>query len=379
MSPRICGYASVSTLLRIRFDMWPSNSNGPRMRWLQHRPGPAVDAKSDTSTLPTPGNEPGIVAASVYANGRRVSDVSIEQAGEWAKRPGHVVWIGLFEPSYELLARVQAQFDLHPLAIEDAGKAHQHPKLELYGDALFIVARTAQIVHERIGFGETHIFMGRGYVVTVRHGASTSYAAVRERCESCPTVLSRGEHYILYAILDFIVDNYMPVVETIHDEVEALEDRVFESSLGKSDVQRLYMLRRDLLKLRNAAAPLVNVCRRLEHAEVVSVEPAMQPLFRDVTDHVLRVQEEIDMLREVLAFAFEASLMSGQAEHSGITRRLAAWAAILAVPTAIAGIYGMNFEHMPELKWAYGYFLVIGVIATICGTLYLRLRHNGWL
>jgi magnesium transporter len=241
------------------------------------------------------------------------------------------------------------------------------------------VARTAQIVDGRIGFGETHIFIGRGYVVTVRHGASTSYTAVRERCESCPTVLSRGEHYILYAILDFIVDNYMPVVEAIHDEVEAIEDRVFESRLEKADVQRLYMLRRDLLKARNAAGPLVHVCRRLEHAEVMSIEPAMQPLFRDVTDHVRRVEEEIDMLREVLAFAFEASLMSGQAEQSSITRRLAAWAAILAVPTAIAGIYGMNFAYMPELKWDYGYFLVIGLIATICVTLFLRLRHYGWL
>jgi magnesium transporter len=338
-----------------------------------------VDAKLETVTPTRPGSEPGIVAASVYAGGRRVTDVSIEQAGEWSKRPGHVVWIGLFEPSYELLARVQAQFDLHALAIEDAGKPHQQPKIEQYGDALFIVARTAQIVDQRIGFGETHIFVGRGYVVTVRHGASTSYAAVRERCESCPTVLSRGEHYILYAILDFIVDNYMPVVETIHDEVEAIEDRVFEKSLDKANVQRLYMLRRDLLKLRNAAVPLVNVCRRLEHAEAVPIEPAMQPLFRDVTDHVRRVQEEIDMLREVLAFAFEASLMSGQAEQSSITRRLAAWAAILAVPTAIAGIYGMNFEHMPETKWAYGYFVVIGVIAAICVTLFLRLRRNGWL
>jgi magnesium transporter len=274
---------------------------------------------------------------------------------------------------------VQAQFDLHPLAIEDAGKPHQHPKLEQYGEALFIVARTAQIVDERIAFGETHIFVGHGYVVTVRHGASSSYASVRVRCESCPTVLSRGEHYILYAILDFIVDNYMPVVETIHDEVEAIEDRVFDSVLNKADAQRLYMLRRDLLRLRNAAAPLVNVCRRLEHAEVMSIDPAMQPLFRDVTDHVRRVQEEIDVLREVLAFAFEANLMNGQAEQTSITRRLAAWAAILAVPTAIAGIYGMNFEYMPELKMGYGYFLVLGGIAAICITLYARLRHYGWL
>jgi magnesium transporter len=338
-----------------------------------------MDDKTASTTFGSSRSEPGVIAAGVYASGRRVADIAIEDAREWSRRLGHVVWIGLYEPSLELLARVQAQFDLHPLAIEDAGKPHQHPKLEQYGEALFIVARTAQIVNERIGFGETHIFIGRGYVVTVRHGASTPYTAVHERCESCPTVLSRGEHYILYAILDFIVDNYMPVVETIHDEVEALEDRVFEKSLEKADVQRLYMLRRDLLKLRNAAAPLVNVCRRLEHAEVMSIEPAMQPLFRDVTDHVRRVQEEIDMLREVLAFAFEASLMSGQAEQSSVTRRLAAWAAILAVPTAIAGIYGMNFKHMPELNWTYGYFLVIGAIATICVTLYLRLRHYGWL
>jgi magnesium transporter len=338
-----------------------------------------MDDKTASTTFSSPHGEPGVIAAGVYAGGKRVADITIDDAREWSRRPSHVVWIGLYEPSVELLARVQAQFDLHPLAIEDASKAHQHPKLEQYGEALFIVARTAQIVDERIGFGETHIFIGHGYVVTVRHGASTSYAAVRERCESCPSVLSRGEHYILYAILDFIVDNYMPVVETIHDEVEAIEDRVFEKSLDKPDVQRLYMLRRDLLKLRNAAAPLVNVCRRLEHAEVMSIEPAMQPLFRDVTDHVRRVQEEIDMLREVLAFAFEASLMSGQAEQTSITRRLAAWAAILAVPTAIAGIYGMNFEYMPELKWNYGYFLVIGAIATICVTLYLRLRHYRWL
>jgi magnesium transporter len=338
-----------------------------------------VDAKTPSSRIDEAGRTPEIVAASVYAHGKRVADVAIDEAGEWAKRPGHLVWIGLFEPSYELLARVQAQFDLHPLAIEDAGKAHQHPKIEQYGEALFVVARTAQLVEGRIAFGETHIFIGRGYVVTVRHGASTSYAAVRKRCESCPTVLSHGEHYVLYAIIDFIVDNYMPVVATIHEEVEAIEDRVFASVLNKADGERLYMLRRDLLRLRNAAAPLVNVCRRLEHAEVMSVDATMQPLFRDVTDHVLRVQEEIDMLREVLAFAFEASLLNGQAEQTNITRRLAAWAAILAVPTAIAGIYGMNFEFMPELKWTYGYFLVLGAVAAICGTLYVRLKHYGWL
>jgi magnesium transporter len=308
-----------------------------------------------------------------------MADIAIDDAGEWSKKPGHVVWIGLFEPGRELLGRLQAQLGLHDLAIEDAGKAHQHPKIEQYGDSLFIVARTAQIVEGKIAFGETHLFVGRGYVDSVRHGASASYSAVRERCESCPTTLSHGEDYILYAILDFIVDNYMPVVEAVRREVDLIEDRVFKGPLPTSEVQHLYTLRRELLHLRNAAAPLAEVCRRLEHAEVMQIDQEMQPLFRDVTDHVNRVKEEVDALREVLAFTFEASLMVGQAQQTAITRRLAAWAAILAVPTAVAGIYGMNFEHMPELKWQYGYYIVLCAIAAICGTVYWRLRRNGWL
>jgi magnesium transporter len=349
--------------------------NNPR----KGRTRKAVDAPTQPSTVSQGDSEAGVVASSVYAGGRRVKDIAIEEAGEWSKRPGHVVWIGLLEPSADLLQRLQAQLGLHYLAIEDARNAHQHPKVEQYGDALFVVARTAQLIDGRIAVGETHLFVGRGYVVSVRHGASRSYAPVRERCESCPTAFSEGEDYILYAILDFIVDNYMPVLETLHAEVEEIEDSVFSKPAEQVDVQRLYMMRRDLLRLRNAVVPLVEVCRRLEHAEVMALDAAMQPLFRDVTDHVLRVQEEIDALREVLAFAFEASLMRGQAQQTAITRKLAAWAAILAVPTAIAGIYGMNFEHMPELKWTYGYFLVIGVIAAICGTLYWLFRRNGWI
>jgi magnesium transporter len=325
------------------------------------------------------GNEPGVVAASVYAGGRRVADISIEDAGQWSRKAGHVVWIGLLEPAHELLQRVQGQFDLHPLAIEDAGKAHQHPKLEQYGEALFIVARTAQMVEGQVAFGETHIFVGQGYVVSVRHGASTSYAAVRERCEACPTILARGEDYILYAILDFIVDNYMPVVEVVQSEVDALEEGLLHRTLHLVEIDRLYTLRRELLRLRKAVAPLVDVCHRLEHAEVLPIDSQMQPLFRDVSDHIRRVQEDIDSLREVLAFAFEANLMAGQAQQTAITRKLAAWAAILAVPTAVAGIYGMNFDHMPELGWTYGYYVVIGVILSVCTVLYLRFRRSGWL
>jgi magnesium transporter len=326
-----------------------------------------------------PREVPGLVAAAVYAEGRRVADIAIEDARSWSRRPGHVVWIGLHEPAESLLRQIQGQFGLHDLAIEDAGKAHQRPKLDQYDDGLFVVARTAQVLDGGIEFGETHIFVGEGYVVSVRHGASVSYANVRRRCESSPSALSHGEDYILYAILDYIVDNYMPVVEAIQGEVEAIEDGILNRRSSQKEVERSYQLRRDLLRLRNAIVPLAEVCRRLEHGDLPAIDLALQPLFRDVTDHVRRVQEEIESLREVLAFAFEASLMTGQSQQTEITRKLAAWAAILAVPTAIAGIYGMNFKHMPELDWAYGYQAVIAVILLVCGFLYWRFRRDKWL
>ncbi|MBN9241788.1 MAG: magnesium and cobalt transport protein CorA [Mesorhizobium sp.] len=321
----------------------------------------------------------GVIACGAYASGRRVADIAIEEAGEWAAKDGHVVWIGLLEPSGDLLARVQAQFHLHDLAIEDAEHPHQRPKLEQYGEALFIVARTAQLIDRRVTFGETHLFVGKGYIVSVRHGPSTSYTAVRQHWESCPHALAKGEDFVLYAILDFIVDNYMPVLEQIEDEVEEIEDKVLVKPMSPSDIERLYMLRRDLLRLRNAALPLVEVCRRLTSAELPQIQPGMHPLFRDVTDHIRTVQEKIDSLREVLAFAFEASLLVGQSQETAISKKLASWAAILAVPTAFAGIYGMNFTDMPELHMEYGYPAVLTVIAAICLFLYWRFRKNGWL
>ncbi len=335
------------------------------------------DEREEAVREPSP--EPGVVAASVYAGGKRLSGIAIEEAGRWSREPGHFVWIGLLEPSEDLLRRVQTQFGLHDLAIEDAAQAHQAPKLEQYGDDAFIVARTAQMVGDRIGFGETHLFVGKGHVVSVRHGPSTSYGFVRQRCESCRVVLSRGEHYILYAILDFIVDQYFPVLQAVHAEVDVIEDMVFGEKCEGVDVKRLYMLRRDLLRLRNAALPLADVCVRLQHAEVIELDAPMRQLFRDVGDKLRRVQEDIDSLRELLAFIFEASLMTGQAEQTDVARKLTAWAAILAVPTAIAGIYGMNFEHMPELKSEDGYYVVLGAMVTICATLFLAFRRSKWL
>jgi magnesium transporter len=321
----------------------------------------------------------GVIAAGVYVDGRRVANIAIDEASSWRAKPGHVVWIGLYEPNLTLLTNVQKEFDLHDLAIEDANHAHQRPKIEQYGDGLFIVARTAQLIDGKIAFGETHLFVGEGYLVSVRHGASTSYTAVRERCESCPRALARGEDYILYAILDFIVDNYSPVLETIHEEVEQIEDDVLANPIARAQVERLYMLRRDLLKLRNAIGPLVEVCRRLEHDNLPMVRSTMRPLFRDVTDHVRNIQERIDSMREVLAFAFEASLLVGQAQETAVSKKLASWLAIIAVPTAVAGIYGMNFKYIPELQWEYGYFAVMALMATACVGLYWRFRSVGWL
>jgi magnesium transporter len=329
----------------------------------------------ETST----GQETGVVAAVVYQEGRRLADVRIDEAGAWAKRPGHMVWVGLFEPSAALLQKVQQQFQLHPLAVEDAGEAHQNPKIEEYEDSLFIAARTAQVEDGHTVLGETHLFVGKGFVITVRHGASRSYADVRKRYEARPAHLSEGEDYVVYAILDFIVDNYFPALETFTSEIETIEDGVLGPTVKSAQIERLYSMRRDLLRLRNAVVPLVDVCSRLERTEIMPIDASMRPHFRDVTDHVRRVDQEIATMREVLAFAFEASLMTAQMQQTYITRRLAAWAAILAVPTAIAGIYGMNFKHMPELDWTFGYFLIVAVITTICGVLYWRFRRAGWL
>ncbi|HST35433.1 MAG TPA: magnesium and cobalt transport protein CorA, partial [Allosphingosinicella sp.] len=302
-----------------------------------------------------------------------------DEGGGWASREGHVVWNGLLEPSDAELRVVQQQFGLNDLAIEDAALAHQRPKLQRYGESLFVVARTAEMIEDRIQFGETHLFVGKGFVVSVRHGPSASYKQVRAHCEASPGSLKRGESYIVYAILDFIVDNYLTVLERVQDEAEELENELLAERLNPAQVQRLYILRRDLLRLRSGVLPLVEVCGRLERSDLLPMDSKMELLFRDVTDHVRSVQEEIDALREMLAFCFEASLQTSQSQQTVISRRLAAWAAILAVPTAVAGIYGMNFRHMPELETENGYYIVLGLVLLTCFSLYVNFRRRDWL
>jgi magnesium transporter len=320
-----------------------------------------------------------VVASAAYAGGRKVADVPLDEAQAWSEKPGHFVWIGLHEPGEDLLRLVQSQFGLHDLAVEDALKAHQRPKVEIYGKTLFVVLRTAQLEGRRIVYGETHVFVGKGFVVSVRHGASSSYGLVRKRCESMPDLLVHGEDFVLYSILDFVVDCYGPVLDALEAEVEGHEECAAGPAAADADVHRIVQLRRDLAHFGRIVSPLQEACLRLERFEMPMIDDAMRPYYRDVHDHVLRIRDGVDSLRETLSFSFEAAMLMASARQNDVMKKLAAWAAILAVPTAIAGIYGMNFKNMPELEWTYGYPGIVAVIALICGILYARFRKIGWL
>ncbi len=320
-----------------------------------------------------------VIAAAAYSAGRKVADIAIEEGGVWAAKPGHFVWIGIHQPDERELRQLQAQFHLHELAIEDARDAHERPKLEQYGDTTFVVMRTAFVVEGHIQLGETEIFVGRGYIISIRHGSSASYARVRQCAEAAPHRLANGEDYVLYAIVDFIVDNYLTVIGRLAAEVEALEENILLPSLDETTVARIYGLRRELQKLRQVVAPTAEVCRRLEHVDLPGIDPSFHPYYRDIVDHVNRVLEQIDTLRERLSFAFEATLLLESSRQGTTGRRLAGWAAILAVPTAVAGIYGMNFANIPELHWRYGYFAVLALMAAVSAYLFVRFRRAGWI
>jgi magnesium transporter len=322
-----------------------------------------------------------VIDCAAYCGGARVADLGIEQIRGALSRDDQFVWLGLYEPEQDVLRKVQQQFGLHDLAVEDAYHAHQRPKLELYEDSLFVVLRTAHMSasSKHLEFGETHIFLGRNYLVTVRHGSLRSHIGVRQRCESTPHLLSKGPGYVLYALMDFVVDQYLPVVQQIEEEVEDLEDVIFGMADTGEATSRIYQLKRDLLSLRRAVTPLVEVCNRLMRFDLPHIPEDTRVYFRDVYDHIVRLNETIDAQRELLTTALEAhlSLMShAQNEHM---KRITAWAAMIAVPTMIAGIYGMNFKNMPELSWAYGYHISIVVMIAACVGLYVGFKRSGWL
>ncbi|MGU7844126.1 magnesium/cobalt transporter CorA [Burkholderia sp. AW33-5] len=320
-----------------------------------------------------------VVNSVAYRAGRRSGDVSIDDISEVVKEPDTFVWVGVWEPEEPLLRKLQEEFSLHDLAIEDALKAHQRPKIEVYGESLFIVVKTAQLVDGEVQYGETHLFVGKNFLVSVRHGASSSYAAIRARVEENPKLLSRGPGFALYSILDFVVDNYRPIVSQFEEQLDGVESEMFKSGFDEAAIEKLYDLRRHLLKLRNAAVPMDDICNQLIrfHEEIVPKE--LRAYVRDVQDHAHQITTITDDMREMLTNAMHVNLALVSVRQNEVVKQLAGWGAILAVPTVIFSMYGMNFQGMPELKTAWGYPITLSVTVAGCIALYRKLKRAGWV
>jgi len=314
-----------------------------------------------------------------YTGGRRVGDIGIDQISDLLGQDDTFVWLGLREPNAALLDKIQQEFGLHELAVEDTRTAHQRPKLEGYGDSLFLVLQTAQIYRNAVQFGETHIFVGPRFIVTVRHGTPLSFSRVRERCEGMPENLAKGPGFALYALMDFIVDNYMPVVDGLQERFERLEEDIFRNRFNQQTLEKLYDLKHELLLLRGAATPLLDICNELTrfHGNIISED--IQFYYRDISDHVKRINQAIDGMREMLTAAMQVHLALVTVGQNEVVKRLAGWGAILALPTMVFSLYGMNFKSMPELDWPYSYPTVVGGLSVACALLYRRLKKAGWL
>jgi magnesium transporter len=329
---------------------------------------------------PRPAEAPMVVNCVAYsADGRRVRDITIDEISDFLEQPDGFVWVGLHEPDEALLEKLQEEFDLHDLAVEDAHHAHQRPKLEAYGDSLFLALHTAQLVGGCIQFGETHVFMGARYLVTVRHGASLSYAAARTRCEREPELLALGPSYGLYAVLDFIVDNIAPIAHEFQEELRELEKDIFNDTFRRETIQRLYELKRELVTMRLAVAPLQDILNQLVRLHPTLIREEVRLYFRDVFDHAIRINESTDAIREMLTAALSVNLSLVTVAQGEVVKRLAGWAALLAAPTLIASWYGMNFTHMPELAGRWSYAVLIGVTAVVVAVLFRVLKKAQWL
>jgi magnesium transporter len=312
-------------------------------------------------------------------DGTRLKDIDVENISDVLKEPDTFVWVGLHEPNESLLLKLQEEFDLHDLAIEDAQQAHQRTKVEAYGDSLFIVVQTAQLIDGHIAFGETHIFLGKRYLITVRHGASLSYTPARHLCEKTPELMAHGPSYGLYGVLDFVVDNLLPIVRDFREELQELEQDIFSDTFNRHTVHRLYDMQRELLTLRLAVAPMQDVISQLvrQHPELIPED--LRAYFRDVYDHVFRVNESIGAMREMLTAAINVNLSLVTFGQNEVMKKLAGWAAMLAAPTLITSWYGMNFTHMPELEKPWAYPAIIGVVVVLVAGIYTGLKRARWL
>ncbi len=320
-----------------------------------------------------------IMKCVAYQNGISIGDVTIEDISEVLKQEHTFVWLGLLEANRELLIKIQEEFGLHDLAIEDACAAHQRPKIEEFGESLFMVLHTAHLVGDEVKFGETHIFLGQRFLVTVRHGYSRSHSKIRARCEAMPKQLAKGPGFALYSIMDFIVDNYVPVIDGLQARFDELESAIFQYRPSRQTMEGLYELKRELMLLEGAITPVIDICNELMRLHNTVIPKEGRVYFRDVADHVKRIDQKIHGMREMLVAAMGVHLTFETVRQNEVVKRLAGWGAILAIPTMVFSWYGMNFRHMPELDWQYSYPVVVGGVALGSLLLYWRLKKAGWL
>ncbi|HEX6633573.1 MAG TPA: magnesium/cobalt transporter CorA [Usitatibacter sp.] len=320
-----------------------------------------------------------IVNCVAYQDGRKLADIRVEEISEYLKRPGCFVWVALKDPSNADLETMRVEFDLHPLAVEDASHGHQRPKIEEYGDSLFAVLHIVELREEDVDVAELSIFAGPNYVLSVRKGTEHGFIAVRERAEREPHLLDHGSGFVLYALMDNVVDRYFPVVDALEVELEALEARIFAGGSAQEIIEALYNLKHKLMVVRHAVEPLIEATHRLYGGRVPQVCIGTQEYFRDVYDHLVRVSQSLDGLRDMVTTAMSVNLSLITLAENEVTKRLASYAALIAVPTLIAGIEGMNFRHMPELDWLFGYPAVLLLMTVADWLLFRNFRRVGWL
>jgi magnesium transporter len=320
-----------------------------------------------------------LVNCVAYEDGRKLTDIELRDIHSYVARPGCFVWVALKDATEAELETMREEFGLHELAVEDARHGHQRPKIEEYGDSLFIVLHTVEVAGDELKIGELAIFVGRNYVLSVRQRTERGFQEVRTRAEREPDLLRHGAGYVLYALMDAVVDRYFPVIDAVEMEVERIEEHLFAGSSPRENIEALYYVKHKLTTLKHAAAPLLENSGKLFGGRVPQVCAGLAEYFRDIYDHLVRINQSIDAARETVNTAIQVALAMVNMGHGEITKRLAAYAALVAVPTMIAGIYGMNFEHMPELKWTYGYPLSVGLMAVIDAFLFVRFRKAGWL
>jgi len=320
-----------------------------------------------------------LVNCVAYQDGKRLADIQKREIRSYLQQPGCFVWVALRDADAAELAEMQDEFDLHELSVEDARHGEQRPKIEEYGDALFVVLQTVEVAGEELKFGEMDVFVGRNYVLSARQKTQRGFQDVRARCEREPELLRHGSGYVLYALMDAVVDRYFPVLDAVEAELEALEEQIFTGKSPRENIEALYYVKQKLMALKHAAGPLLDASSRLYGGRVPHVCAGLGDYFRDVYDHLVRLNQSIDTSRDTVTTAIQVNLAMITIGESEVTKRLAAYAALVAVPTMIAGIYGMNFETMPELSWSFGYPVALAVMVAIDAYLFYRFRKAGWL